>query len=238
MSNSRKSTGRPTRRSAAALRSSRRGSSWGATIGVAAVVLFAAAVGIGLYVTQQPTQAMVPPNAIAQGVVVGQADAPVTIDLYEDFQCPACRQLEQQIGPTLGDLVAAGTAKVVYHPVAYLDRFSSTRYSSRSSAAAGCAAAAGVFARFHELLFANQPPEGGDGLSTERLIALGGQAGVTGGDFATCVREERYAGWIAKLTDAASRNGINATPTVLVNGEPLPGPTTPQALQQAVQRAS
>jgi protein-disulfide isomerase len=238
VSNSRKSTGRQTRRSAAALRSSRRGSSWGTTIGVAAVVLFAAAVGIGLYFAQQPTQAMVPPNATAQGVVVGKADAPVTIDLYEDFQCPACRQFEQQISPTLRDLVAAGTVKVIYHPVAYLDRFSSTRYSSRASAAAGCAAAAGVFPQFHELLFANQSPEGGDGLSTERLIALGRQAGATGGDFATCVQKEQYAGWTANLTHAASRDGINATPTVLVNGKPLPGPTTPQALQQAVQQAS
>lgn len=225
------------RQSAAALRSGRRGSSpWGAAIAVTVVVLFAGLVGVGLYLSRQPTEAAVPPNATAQGVVVGEPDAPVTIELYEDFQCPACRQFEQQAGPTIDELVSAGTAKVIYHPVAYLDRFSSTEYSSRSSAAAGCAAAAGVFPRFAELLFAHQPPEGGAGLPAERLIALGEQAGA-GDDFAACVREQRYADWTSNLTDEASRRGINATPTVLVNGEQL-GQPSPQQLRQAVLEAS
>jgi protein-disulfide isomerase len=204
---------------------------------VVAVVLFATVVGVGLYFAQRPAPVLVPPDATPQGVVVGQADAPVTIDLYEDFQCPACQQFEERIGPTVDELVEAGRAKVVYHPVAYLDRFSSTRYSSRSSAAAGCAAAAGVFPRFTDLLFANQPPEGGDGLPTARLVELGRQAGATGEDFARCVREERLAGWTANLTETASRRGINATPTVLVNGEPVPR-LSAQALRDAVAGAT
>lgn len=225
------------RRSAAALRSGRRGSSpWGTAIAVTAVVLFAGLVGVGLYLSQQPTEATIPPNATAQGVVVGEPDAPVTIDLYEDFQCPACRRFEQQTGQTIDELVSAGTAKVVYHPVAYLDRFSSTEYSSRSSAASGCAAAAGVFERFADLLFANQPPEGGAGLPAEQLIALGEQAGA-GDDFTACVREQRYTDWTSNLTEEASRRGINATPTVLVNGEQL-GQPSPQQLRQAVAQAS
>ncbi len=237
MSSSQKPTTRATQRAAAALRSSRRGRSWGSALAVAGVVLLAAAVGVGVYFAQQPTQAAVPPNATAQGVVVGQPDAAVTVDLYEDYQCPACQQFEQQVGPTIDVLVEAGTVKVVHHPVAYLDRFSSTRYSTRSSAAAGCAAAAGVFPQLHGLLFANQPPEGGDGLPGDRIVELGRQAGATGDDFAACVRDERYAGWTAKLTDAASQAGVNGTPTVLVNGKPLPQPT-PQALREAVERVS
>ncbi len=221
----------------AALRSRRRGSSPLATSAVVAVVLFAAVVGVGIYFAQRPADVVVPPNATAQGVVVGQPDAPVRIDLYVDFQCPACRQFEQRVGPTIDELVKSGTAKVAYHPVAFLDRFSSTRYSSRAAAASGCAAAAGVFPRFAELLFAHQPPEGGDGLSDQRLIELGRQAGATGEDFATCVRQERYAGWVAHITETASRRGVNATPTVLVNGEQLPR-LTAQALREAVAQAS
>ncbi|MEK6439219.1 DsbA family protein [Pseudonocardia sp. T1-2H] len=55
------------------------------------------------------------------------------------FQCPACKAYEQQIGPTIDQLVTDGQAKIVYHPVAYLDRFSSTQYSTRSSQASACA---------------------------------------------------------------------------------------------------
>ena len=185
-------------------------------VGVVVLVLFAGAVGFGVYRAQAGGGAL-PAGATAAGVAVGNPDAPVTIDLYMDFQCPACAQYEQQAGATIDELVASGRARVVYHPVAYLNRFSSTRYSSRSSAAAGCAADAGVLPRFAQLLFANQPPEGGDGLPEDRLIALGTQAGA-GGDFATCVQAGTYADWTRSVTDAASRAGVTATPTVLVNG--------------------
>jgi protein-disulfide isomerase len=119
--------------------------------------------------------------------------------------------------------------------VAYLNRFSSTQYSSRSSAAAGCAADAGVFPEFAELLYANQPPEGGAGLPEEQLVALGTQAGA-GPDFGTCVQDGRYADWTRSVTDAASQVGIAATPTVLVNGQEVA--RSVEALRSAVTAAS
>ena len=204
---------RTTRRVAPA----RRGPSTATLIAVLVLVLFAGAVGFGVYRAQDSAGAALPAGATAEGVAVGNPDAPATIDLYLDFQCPVCAQYEQQAGATIDQLVASGQARVVYHPVAFLNRFSSTQYSSRSSAAAGCAADAGVLPKFVELLFANQPPEGGVGLSTEQLVALGTQAGA-GADFGACVQDGRYAGWTRSVTDGASQVGITATPTVLVNG--------------------
>jgi protein-disulfide isomerase len=203
---------------------------------IAVIAVFAGVVGFGVYrASQSGADAAVPPNATASGVPVGSSGAPATVDLYVDFQCPACRAYEQQADPTIDELVAGGAARVVYHPVAYLDWFSSTRYASRSSAASGCAAEAGVFPRYAQLLFANQPPEGGDGLPEEQLIALGAQAGA-GPGFAECVSSDRYAGWTAALTDEASRAGINATPTVLVNGREIE--RSVEALRAAVEGAS
>ncbi|MDQ3151158.1 MAG: DsbA family protein [Actinomycetota bacterium] len=227
------------RQGAAAVRAARgrrRGGPSGAAVAVVLVVGFAAVVGFGLYRAQQPDVVAIPPGASAEGVAVGRADAPITVDVYVDFQCPACRQYEQLAGDTLDQLVGSGTARVVYHPVAYLDRFSSTRYSSRSSAAAGCAAAAGVFPGFAERLFAAQPPEGGDGLPAAQLIDLGVAAGADRVATAACVREGRYAGWTEQLTDTASRRGVTATPTVLVAGRPVELSVT--ALRDAVERAT
>lgn len=203
---------------------------------IAVIVLFAGVVGFGVYrASESGVDAVVPPNATASGVSVGSSGAPATVDLYVDFQCPACRAYEQLAEPTIDELVAGGAARVVYHPVAYLDRFSSTRYSSRSSAASGCAAEAGVYPQYAQLLFANQPPEGGAGLPEEQLIALGAQAGA-GPGFAECVSSDRYAGWTAALTDEASRSGINRTPTVLVNGREIE--RSAEALRAAVEAAS
>jgi len=218
-------SGRVTRRT-------RTGPSTATIVAVAVLVLFAGAVGFGVYRAQagSPDDLASPAEASPAGFAVGHADAPVTIDLYLDFQCPACAQYERQTSPTIDELVASGRARVVYHPVAYLDRFSSTRYSSRSSAAAGCAAEAGVLPRFAQLLYAEQPPEGAAGLPEERLVAIGAQAGA-GEDFARCVLEDRYAGWTRSVTDSASRAGITATPTVLVNGQEIA--RTDEALRAA-----
>jgi len=215
----------------------RRGPSTSMIIGVLVVLLFAGAVGFGVYRTQhQSGSGAIPANATATGVTVGQASAPATVDIYLDFQCPVCKEYEQQSGPTLDGMISSGAAKVIYHPLAFLDRFSSTKYSTRASEAAGCIAQDGpaVFAKYVTLLYANQPPENGDGLPESQLISLGQQAGA-GPNFAGCVSANTFAGWTAALTDAASKAGIDATPTVEVNGKQIDN--TDAALRQAVQAA-
>ncbi|HEX4253393.1 MAG TPA: thioredoxin domain-containing protein [Pseudonocardia sp.] len=229
-----KKTGRNSR----SVVTARRGPSLTMIVGIVVVLLFAGVVGFGVYRTQhQSGTGAVPANASASGVTVGQASAPATVDIYLDFQCPVCREYEQQSGPTLDGLIASGAAKVVYHPLAFLDRFSSTKYSTRASEASGCIAqdgGPGVFAKYLKLLYANQPPENGDGLPESQLISLGQQAGA-GPNFAGCVSANTFAGWTAALTDAASKAGIDATPTVQVNGKQIDN--TDAALQQAVQAA-
>lgn len=213
----------------------RRGPSLWVVVAVVVVVLFAGVVGFGVYRAHQAGAVVVPPNATATGVPVGRADASTTIDIYLDFQCPVCRAYEETAGPIVDQLVASGAAKVVYHPVAYLDRFSTTEYSSRSSAASACAAADGVFVPYAKLLYANQPPENGDGLPDQTLIDLGRQAGAQPG-FAACVSDNSYARWTATVTDAASQQNVTGTPTVLVNGKQIDN--TVDALRAAVPQPS
>lgn len=201
---------------------------------VGLLVLFAAVIGFGLYRSDHAA-VVVPQGATGNGIPVGKSDAPVTMDLFEDFQCPVCAKFEKVTGPTVDDLIHAGTVRVVYHPVAFLDRLSSTQYSSRASAAAGCAAVDGIYPKFAGALFTQQPPEGGDGLPTEKLISIGKAAGA-GPDFAGCVQDGTFAGWTSQLTDAASRSGVTGTPTVLINGHQLQD-RTPAGLRAAVAAA-
>lgn len=199
---------------------------------VVVVAVFAAIVGFGVFYTHQAATDVVPPvGGDAAGITVGNAAAPATIDVYLDFQCPVCRQYENQSGATIDQLVASGKAKVVYHPVAYLDRFSSTKYSTRSSAASACAADAGVFPQYLKLLYANQPPENSPGLPDAQLVDLARQAGAPDA-VASCIDSHRHNGWTASVTDAASQAGVNGTPTVKVNGKEIE--RTDAALRAAV----
>jgi protein-disulfide isomerase len=213
----------------------RRRTLWTSVVAIAALVI-AGMIGWAVYASQQSGDFNTPQgaNAEATGIVVGSG--PVTVDLYEDFICPACRQFESTAGGTLDQLVAEGKVRVVYHPVAFLNRFSTTDYSSRSSAASGCAADGGKFREYAKALFERQPPEGSAGLSDDQLIDIGASAGLDAASFGSCVKEGTYETWTEHVTDVASEQAVTGTPTVFVAGAPVE--PTAEAVTAAVQKAS
>jgi protein-disulfide isomerase len=197
---------------------------------VVAAVLLVVAVVVVIAVqtsrTSTSASAAVPPNTVDGGtvVVVGSADAPVTVDLYEDFQCPNCKAFEDESGATIAGLVADGTVQVRYHGMAFLDTSANDRYSTRAlDAAAVVVDSAGTqaFQAFHDLLFANQPAEGGSGLTDDQLVQYATQAGATGTTVQQGIRDLTYGDWVKKATDQASQNGVTSTPTVFVDGKEL-----------------
>jgi protein-disulfide isomerase len=197
---------------------------------VVAAVLLVVAVVVVIAVqtsrTSTSASAAVPPNTVDGGtvVVVGSADAPVTVDLYEDFQCPNCKAFEDAAGSTLAQLVAAGTVQVHHHGMAFLDTHANDNYSTRAlNAAAVVVGAAGTdaFQTFSDLLFANQPDESGSGLTDDQLIAYAAQAGAGGAEVEQQIRDLHYGDWVTTVTDQASKDGVTGTPTVLVDGTAL-----------------
>ena len=117
------------------------------SIVAALLLVIAGMVGYGVYAGQRPAGKYVPPPGITDTLGVPVGSGPVTVDIYADFMCPACRTFEEAVGDTLDQLVSENKVTVVYHPVAFLDRYSSTQYSTRSSAASGCAAEVGRIPR-------------------------------------------------------------------------------------------
>ncbi|MET8250667.1 thioredoxin domain-containing protein [Micromonospora sp. NPDC005197] len=201
-----------------------------------AVLVIAGLVGWSVWSSQRSDTFTTPPGVNEAGTGIVTGGGPVTVDVYEDFLCPVCKQFEQSSGATLEQLVAENKAKVVYHPVAYLNRFSTTEYSTRSSAASGCAAAGGKFREYAKALFAKQPPEGSAGLSDDELIDTGVGVGLDRGSFGGCVSDGTYKTWTEHVTEEASRSDVTGTPTVLVNGQPL-ADRSPQGLTAAVAAA-
>lgn len=209
----------------------------GAVAGVLVVLLLALVVGGGVWLQRLSEPGELPATvpvadpgpeypvaAEGDSVVIGAADAPVTIDVYEDFLCPGCGQFEQLYGAQLEQAAAAGQARVVYHPVAILDDHSEPAgYSTLAAGGAFCAVEAGVFPRFHASLFAVQPRSGGPGWSLAQLERLGRDLNA-GDGFARCLREGTEDR-VTAATDQARAylsavrpDGRIGTPTVLVNG--------------------
>ncbi len=173
------------------------------------------------------------------GIFVGAEDAPVTLTMVEDFQCPVCREFETATKALLDKYAASDDVRLEYRPIAFLDRASSTEYSSRALNAAACfqAVEPEKWRDFHGLLFDNQPPEQSAGLSDDQLVALAVRAGATESDMTPCVKERRYQTWVESTTDVnTNAPGFEGTPMVEVNGETVDNPT-PEAIKAAVDSA-
>jgi protein-disulfide isomerase len=163
-----------------------------------------------------------PANATPTGDGVVAGVGRIAVDTYIDFLCPFCRQFELSAGDALAAMVADGRISLMYHPMSFLDEASTTRYSSRAAAAAGCASDGGRFPGYARALFVNQPPEGGAGLSDGDLIDLGLSVGLPRPAFAQCVSRGNYLDWPPYVTAMATARGVSATPSVFVNGISVP----------------
>jgi protein-disulfide isomerase len=151
----------------------------------------------------------------------GSQDPKAVLSLYEDFQCPHCRDFEQTYGPTITKLIDTGAVAADYYMVAILNSAANQNYSTRAASAGYCvgdedkSATNDVFTRFHTALFAQQPPEGSPAPDNNGLIETAKQAGA-GGSVADCVTSGKYADMVNGL---ASASKISATPTIRLNGQ-------------------
>jgi protein-disulfide isomerase/uncharacterized membrane protein YphA (DoxX/SURF4 family) len=204
--------------------------------GSAAVVLLVTLIGAGVQGSRAKiaSDADIPNATSATGVKVGNQQAPVLVDVYEDFQCPVCNNLELSgLGKDLAAKVKATNIKVDYHVMSFLDSLSGgNKYSSRAANAGYCAAdqSPEAFAKFHDILFGknasgqnNQPAENSKGRPDSQLIAWGKEAGITSATFSTCVTSNEHKNLVAGVTEAASKRGVNGTPTVFVAGSRVGG---------------
>ena len=105
---------------------------------------------------QQPTQ---PPSQIIQislddDPVKGDADAPITIVEFSDFQCPFCNRFFQQTLPLLEEnYIDTGKIKLVYRDLPLDNIHPNARLAHIS---AECADEQGKFWEYHDMLFENQ----------------------------------------------------------------------------------
>jgi protein-disulfide isomerase len=187
--------------------------------------------------TQNQTLEMPVPRGATDdktGVAVGTG--PVDIDAYIDFQCPFCKQFELASGDTINRLLDRQMIRFIRHPMNFLDNASTTHYSTRAAAAAAAASDARRFHEYAHALFEYQPPEGGPGLTNDQLIALGQTIGITDPSFASEIQEGRYLPWPSFVTERALTRGIGGTPSVFVEG--IPVPARPDLIVAAVERVA
>ncbi len=183
-----------------------------------------------------------PANTDASGsFAVGQGDAPVTVEIYYDYMCPACGAFEAANSGELDRLVDEGTARIELRPISFLDEQSQgTRYSTRAANAFATVVhgAPDQAWSFHGALYENQPAEGTKGLSDDEIAAIARDAGVPS-DVVDQFGDGTYEAWTASVTEKAFDSGIQGTPTVVIDGEQFQGDVyTVGPLTEAIESAA
>jgi protein-disulfide isomerase len=169
---------------------------------------------------QTNSDAAIPSNVSVEdgyGVVFNKElqDVPF-IEIYEDFQCPACQRFEGIIGEYVEDLINTKKAKVAYHPLSFLGP-----ESQIAANASGCAADQGKFIEFHKLLYANQPSENSGAWNSAYLTTLSLGLGITSKDYDKCITTNKYKDWVVNVANEGAKRNINSTPTVFINGKEI-----------------
>lgn len=154
------------------------------------------------------------PGVPQSGHVLGSEDAPVTLDVYEDFQCPACLNWTASVLPGLvqGE-VTAGTVRIVAHDNAFIGP-----ESILAGRAAWAAEQQGRFWDYDIGLYRMQGAENSGVYTEASLTALAGELGLDLDQFGRDLNSNASLSAVQKARDEAQAKGISSTPTVLLNG--------------------
>jgi protein-disulfide isomerase len=205
---------------------------------VGGAVLLAGLIAIVLAVTAGNQQSSDEPPAYS-GVpaewqnrnVLGDPDAPVTVQAWEDFRCPACAAFNQRVKPGLVEnYIATGSVKLEFH---HLPLQQHEPGASLAAQAAECAADQGSFWSYHDRVF-QATPSGQSAFIMERLIDYAVELDLDEDSFASCLTNQTHLLTVSESSQAARTAGLNSTPSVLVDGIPVDNPLDYEAVSAAV----
>jgi protein-disulfide isomerase len=199
------------------------------TIGGGVLILVAIIVLVSIKNASTPVGKVTPITPIARpmanGTAMGDPNAPVKVEVWEDFQCPMCKNFtESQERQVMETYVKNGQVYYVFHQYPFidtLDNLSSTNESHQAANASMCANEQGRFWDYHDILFTNWTGENDGGFSDKRLAAFAETLGLDMNAFQACFKENRYKNQIEEDFAAGKKAGVSGTPSVFVNGTML-----------------
>ena len=177
------------------------------------------------------------------GLTLGDPNAAVTIDVFEDFQCPACQYFTESVETLIiQNLLSSGNVKYTFHHYPFLDGDGARNNgeSDQAANAAMCANEQGKFWEMQSIIFANWNGENKGNLSDIRLEAMAEAIPLDMDMFNDCFDSREYQRDIQADFDLGKSMGVSGTPSVFVNGAKVGQPgkiATYQEIADAVELA-
>lgn len=166
----------------------------------------------------------VPPPAqeLRQGRTLVQPGVtpPVTIEAFEDPQCPACGLFTERIEPLIiAEHVEEGIASFTYSDFVFLgDESWDAAIAMRVAEDMD-----GKFWDYQQALFHNQSGENAGGFTRERLADIAVLVGLDRDEFLERLDDPSYREAVEADNERARELSVSSTPTIFVNGELIRG---------------
>ena len=151
---------------------------------------------------------------LAQGVVYGNEDAPITIMEFADYQCNHCAIFALSVKPLLDtDYIETGQAKLVFHdfPTGLFP------HSFLAARAARCAGEQDQYFEYHDEVFRTQMDWGAMESAVGHFRDLADGLGLDGRAFSRCLNGDKYADVVTANRSLGERIGVTGTPSIFVH---------------------
>ncbi len=195
-------------------------------IGGAALIVFALILPSINNAKNQTVNAQVTPitprafSTTVKGLSLGDPNAPVKIDAWEDFQCVACDDYTKNVEPDIiKNLVETGKVYYTYHFYLIIDQGNPSGESHQAANAAMCANEQGRFWDYHDILVKNWKGENVGSYTDARLGNMAESIGLDLTAFNSCFKANKYKDQIDQDIQAGANKGVTGTPSIFVNGQ-------------------
>jgi protein-disulfide isomerase len=208
---------------------------WLAAIG--AVVVIGSFAAYRFLNPPSPPTVVLPVNfsepANADGTAWGPINAPVLVEVFSDFQCPFCARFAEEAGYQLQlEYADSGMVRFEYKHFAFIGP-----ESNLAAEASECAADQDKFWEFHDTLFANFRGQNQGSYRNPALKAMAEAIGLDESSFNSCLDSNQFRTKVNQDTNEGRQRGVNSTPTIFVNGEPVTGAIPYTQLRSLVEEA-
>jgi protein-disulfide isomerase len=151
----------------------------------------------------------------ARGSALGNASAPVRVEEFGDYQCPACAAFFINLEPqVVKDYVDTGKIYFSFTPFSFIGQ-----ESTDAAMAAYCARDQNKFWEYHDYLYNNQSGENKGNFSVARLEQFAQTLGLNADTFKTCLEGKKYSAQVQSDYDYGVGKNITSTPSFLVDGK-------------------
>lgn len=178
---------------------------------ITGIILLACVIGIAFFIKWKMDQNTVVNNSnLNPAWYIGAADAKVTVDMFEEFQCPHCKEYTDNVQPKLVAEFEGKSVKFVYR------HFPIFANSAEAAMASEIAGSQGKFWEYHDRLFLNQNKQP---YNLATFLSIAGDLGLDKTKFEADYNSNKYKGDVNYDKNAGNDLKVAGTPSIFVNGK-------------------